>query len=81
MFGEVEYDPSKQCASVSMEEQLDALQKAIVCPLNFGCIFLCSSLMYVLFCILKAIKICNVMVLTKKKISLLMLLLDQICWS
>ena len=29
MFGEVEYDPSKQCASVSMEEQLDALQKAI----------------------------------------------------
>ncbi|XP_078178941.1 uncharacterized protein LOC144573125 isoform X2 [Carex rostrata] len=29
MFGEIEYDPSKQYTSVPMEEQLNALQKAI----------------------------------------------------
>ncbi|KAJ4805222.1 NAD(P)-linked oxidoreductase superfamily protein [Rhynchospora pubera] len=29
MFGETEYDPTKQYSSVPMEEQLDALQKAI----------------------------------------------------
>lgn len=29
MFGEIEYDTSKQYTSVPMEEQLNALQKAI----------------------------------------------------
>lgn len=29
MFGETEYDLNKQYSSVPMEEQLDALQKAI----------------------------------------------------
>lgn len=29
MFGETEYDPSKQFTSVPMEEQLDALGKAV----------------------------------------------------
>lgn len=29
MFGETEYDPSRQYASVAIEEQLDALGKAV----------------------------------------------------
>jgi len=46
MFGETEYDPSRQYASVAIEEQLDALGRAI----NNGKV--CHTLLVGLSCII-----------------------------